>query len=288
MQPCVLKLVFNLGFSSVCCNWRNGKKSKLILHDSHDLIEKYPVGQCQVATPGTLGNWIHFHVLAVDRDAIITLHHLLKQLNLWETGRDCVVLWAWRACARRWTETRVTGAENSHREIERQRGSWRGANIFTQEATWVGAPVWTGGICACTLRSTSQWQAAKQDLSQGRSLCQCKLQHNKVHFHLHLLKTGLCINIVPSLWWFSWWHEAEQNKTLCNRPAALHTSFNIRECDRSRVYDQVALSKYKPASCWACPLTPDPCPPSLDEGCKGRSSPGNYSTLYYKDDPTVG
>lgn len=50
------------------------------------------------------------------------------------------------------------------------RGRWRDANIFTQEAAWVGPPVWTGGICALTLGSTSQWQAAKQDRSQGLSL----------------------------------------------------------------------------------------------------------------------
>lgn len=36
------------------------------------------------------------------------------------------------------------------------RDTARGANIFTQEVTRVSTPVWTGGICALTLGSTSQ------------------------------------------------------------------------------------------------------------------------------------
>ena len=64
--------------------WSN--RSWSILHDPHDFIEENPIGQPHVAVPGTLGNWVHFHVLAVEQDAVLSLHHLVKQLNLKETG----------------------------------------------------------------------------------------------------------------------------------------------------------------------------------------------------------
>lgn len=70
------------------------EKGWWLLHDPHDLIEENPVGQPQVAISGALWNWVHFHVLAVERDAILTLHHILKQQNLWETDRDYVVWWS--------------------------------------------------------------------------------------------------------------------------------------------------------------------------------------------------
>ena len=110
------------------------------------------------------------------------------------------------------------GGQGRHSQEEkigakRERMRWRGINIFTQEATWVGAPVYTGGICALPLGNTSQWQAAKQDCSQGLSLfakkelCQCKLWYNEVYSHLHLLKTALWVNTSSGC--FSWWAAAE-------------------------------------------------------------------------------
>lgn len=72
-----------------------------ILHDSHDLIEENPIGQPLVAVPGTLGNWVYFHVLAVECNAVLPLHHLLKQLNLRETGRIYVVYVCRKADRRR-------------------------------------------------------------------------------------------------------------------------------------------------------------------------------------------
>lgn len=63
------------------------RKTKSILHDPHDLIEKNPIGQPEVPIPGTLGNWVHFHVLTVERDAVLPLNHFLKQLSLWVTRR---------------------------------------------------------------------------------------------------------------------------------------------------------------------------------------------------------
>lgn len=72
--------------------WNQGGKSGVYwsgLHDSHDLIEENPVGQPRVAGSGTLWHRVHLHVLAVERNAVLPLHHLLKQLNLWQQKQSC-------------------------------------------------------------------------------------------------------------------------------------------------------------------------------------------------------
>lgn len=56
----------------------------IVLHDPHDFIEKNPIGQPLVALQSILGNGVYFHILAVELDAGLVLHHILKQLNLQE------------------------------------------------------------------------------------------------------------------------------------------------------------------------------------------------------------
>lgn len=129
-------------------------KHPSILHDPHDLIEENPIGELEVAFPGTQGSWIYFHVLTVERDAVLLLQHPLKQLNLGERGS---IIGVYVSVYLR----RLTKKMKTERSREwAQKDTVRGENIFTQEAIWVCAPVWTGGICALTLGSTSQWQAA--------------------------------------------------------------------------------------------------------------------------------
>lgn len=72
--------------------WNQGSKSGVYwsgLHDSHDLIEENPVGQPCVTSSGTLWHRVHLHVVAVERNAVLPLHHLLKQLNLWQQKQSC-------------------------------------------------------------------------------------------------------------------------------------------------------------------------------------------------------
>lgn len=90
--------LFPLSNSHVYCSVHSQEAVKVrkcwwILHDPHDLIEENPIGQPQVAVSGALRNRVHFHVLAVVRCTVLTLHHILKQEHLWETDRDDLVWW---------------------------------------------------------------------------------------------------------------------------------------------------------------------------------------------------
>lgn len=69
-------------------------KPLLTLHDPHDLVEENPVGQPRVLLSSALENRVHLHVLAVELDAALSLHHVLKQHNLQDTREeegDCSV-----------------------------------------------------------------------------------------------------------------------------------------------------------------------------------------------------
>lgn len=57
-------------------------KRLLILHDPHDLVEENPVGQPGVSLSSALEKRVHLHVLAVELDAALSLHHVLKQHDL--------------------------------------------------------------------------------------------------------------------------------------------------------------------------------------------------------------
>lgn len=111
------------------------RKAKSILHDPHDLIEENPIGQPEVAVPGTLGIWVHFHILTVERHTVLPLHHLLKQLNLGETGSDYLVsLWEELQCASgSGQDKEEIGAENRYRErdaeMERHELSHTGSHL---------------------------------------------------------------------------------------------------------------------------------------------------------------